>query len=647
MKKYILVLLLAITVSALYGESDPGRGNLPDDQRIADSIRIDSFIRATSSNPDLTEAVRIQLFKEAGVQSNQKGFRRLEAMTLMEIGSFYFNADNYDSARVFFTKGFEFAKQYKLDRAACNFTNNIGSCYLLQNKPARALQFYLQAIDYARQDTALSASALLNVATIFCDLHQYSKAISYSEIALRGGDKVAPVVRASAHLRILKSLYKSDRAAEAPAQIAAIEELLQAGDNPVIRAQFQVLQGHHLLETGFSQKADLLADAALGLLTDENEDYLSAEIYNLKAMTQLALHNTKNATLYLAKALTIAKKKGEWMLLRDTYFNMAKAAEAGKQFEEANRYLHLYEELKDKTRGEEVAVLLNTLESEYETEKRSRQINQLQLEHSLQEGQIRQKNLINYALIGALIITAGLSLLLYRIYRQKQQLQQRMISELEKDRELDITRSILLGQEEERKRLAKDLHDGLGGMLSSVKFAFQRSKATDGASINETRYTHASDLLDQSITELRRIAHNMIPESLAKYGIAAAIRDYCTSINKSGELKVVFQSMNADDVKPDLTVSNTIFRIVQELLNNVLRHAQAQQAIVQLSRESNTLSITVEDDGRGFDLSVSAKEDGMGWCNIRNRVKFLKGQMDIQSSPGNGTYVHVAINLKS
>jgi len=94
MKKYILVLLLAITVSALYGESDPGRGHLPDDQRIADSIRIDSFIRAASSNPDLTEAVRIQLFKDAGVQSNQKGFRRLEAFTLMEIGSFYFNADN-------------------------------------------------------------------------------------------------------------------------------------------------------------------------------------------------------------------------------------------------------------------------------------------------------------------------------------------------------------------------------------------------------------------------------------------------------------------------------------------------------------------------------------------------------------------------
>lgn len=647
MKKYILVLLLAVAaVSVLYGESDPGRDKLPDDQRLADSVRIESFIRAAASNPDLSDDTRIKLFREAGVQSHQQRYLRLQALSIMETGKVYFNADNYDSARIVFTEGFAFAEAHKLDKAACNFIANIGSCYLLQNKLAKALQFYLRAIDYAKQDTALGTSAMLNVATIFCDLHQYAKAISYGEMALRGNN-IQPLLRGSAHLKILKSLYRSGRTAEAPPHIAAIEQLLQTGSYPVISMQFYLLQGERMLQTGFLQKADILADSALSFIQHDNGNYASAEIYNLKAMTQLAMNNTKAAAGYVTKALDIAQRKGEWMLLRDTYFNLAKVAEAGKRFAEANRYLHLYEELKDKTRGEEVAVLLNTLESGYETEKRSRQISQLQLERSLQEGQIRQKNLINYALIGALVITAGLSILLYRIYRQKQQLQQRMISELEKDRELDITRSILLGQEEERKRLAKDLHDGLGGMLSSVKFAFQRSKATDGASVDETRYTHAADLLDQSITELRRIAHNMIPESLAKYGIAAAIRDYCTSINKSGELKVVFQSMNADNVKPDLTVSNTIFRIVQELLNNVLRHAQAQQAIVQLSRESNTLSITVEDDGRGFDLSASARENGMGWCNIRNRVNFLKGQMDIQSSPGNGTYVHVAINLKS
>lgn len=564
----------------------------------------------------------------------------------MEIGRTYFCTEQYDSAILVFTEGVELTKANDLDRAACNFMSNIGSCYLLQNKTATALQFYLKAIDYAKDDTSLSTSAFVNVATIFCDLRQYAKAISYGRMALRGGETIDSIMLASAHVTISRALYGSGRPDEAARQGDTVLAILRKKPAAVISAQVFMLRGRYALEKGRSAEADILADSALNFVKEDSSSYVAAEVYNLKALSRLAQHDLKTAGKYLNKALTIAQRIGEWMLLRETWFNMAKAAEAEERHADANRYLHLYEELKDKTRGEEMAVLLNTLESEYETEKRKRQIDQLELERSLQKSEIRRKNLINYALIGALIISGGLSVLLYRIYRQKQQLQQGMISELEKDRELNITRSILLGQEEERKRLAKDLHDGLGGMLSSVKFAFQRSRATDGASVNATSFTHASDLLDQSITELRRIAHNMIPESLAKYGISAAIRDYCTNINKSGKLKVVFQAMNADDIRLDLAVSNTIFRIVQELLNNVLRHADAQQAIVQLSRESNTLSITVEDDGCGFDLSESARDGGMGWCNIRNRVKFLKGQMDIESSPGNGTYVHVAVNLK-
>jgi two-component system NarL family sensor kinase len=633
---------------ALYA-GDRGGNHLTDPTPAhADSIRIDSFIKKQVALIPEKDPMRIQLFREAASQSHQHGYYRQEAYVLMEIGKTYFVNDKYDSAAVVFAEGAELAKQHNLNKAACNFITNIGSCYLLQNKPARALRFYLQAIDYAKDDSSLSANAFINVATIFCDLHQYDKAASYGRMALHSvNNTVAPMLRASAHLAVAKALYEAGRPEEALTEEKAINAILAQQTFPVISSQLFALRGRHALKTGKAKEADILADSAIATIQEDATGYIACVAYNLKAMSRLALQDQQGADLYLKKSLSIAQRIGEWMLLRDTYFNMAKAAERAKRFEEANQYLHLYEELKDKTRGEEVAVLLNTLESEYETEKRSRQINQLKLERSLQQSEIRRKNLINYALIGALILSGGLSILLYRIYRQKQQLQQRMISELEKDRELDITRSILLGQEEERKRLAKDLHDGLGGMLSSVKFAFQKSKATEGSSVNETRYMHASDLLDQSIIELRRIAHNMIPESLAKYGIAAAIRDYCTSINKSGKLKVVFQSMNADEVKPDLTVSNTIFRIVQELLNNVLRHAEAQQAIVQLSRESNMLSITVEDDGRGFDLSAAAREAGMGWCNIRNRVKFLKGQMDIQSSPGNGTYVHVAINLKS
>jgi two-component system NarL family sensor kinase len=160
---------------------------------------------------------------------------------------------------------------------------------------------------------------------------------------------------------------------------------------------------------------------------------------------------------------------------------------------------------------------------------------------------------------------------------------------------------------------------------------------------NAQAFERSMDMLDSSIKEMRRVAHNLMPEALVKFGLDTALKDFCNSINQSGALKVAYQSIGLDNEIIDQTTSITIYRIIQELINNTIKHAAATQAIVQLSKTNGTLSVTVEDDGKGFDPAILQGTKGIGWSNIQSRVDFMKGKMDVQSAPGNGTSVLIEL----
>jgi len=151
------------------------------------------------------------------------------------------------------------------------------------------------------------------------------------------------------------------------------------------------------------------------------------------------------------------------------------------------------------------------------------------------------------------------------------------------------------------------------------------------------------DMLDSSIKEMRRVAHNMMPEALVKFGLDTALKDFCNDINQSGALKVNYQSIGLETATIDQTTGITIYRIVQELLNNTMKHAAAKNAIVQVSNTDGLVSVTVEDDGKGFDVKILNKAKGIGWNNIQNRVEFLKGKLDVNTEPGKGTSVHIEL----
>jgi signal transduction histidine kinase len=160
---------------------------------------------------------------------------------------------------------------------------------------------------------------------------------------------------------------------------------------------------------------------------------------------------------------------------------------------------------------------------------------------------------------------------------------------------------------------------------------------------NQQAFERSMDMLDSSIREMRRVAHNMMPEALVRFGLDTALTDFCNEINQSGALKIIYQSIGMEGIAIDQTTSITIYRIVQELINNTMKHSGATSAIVQLTKSNDQLSLTVEDDGKGFDTKILKTNKGIGWVNIQNRVEFLKGKLDINSKEGEGTSVHIEL----
>lgn len=519
---------------------------------------------------------------------------------------------------------------------------NIGSGYRFLYEIDSALFYTLEGVHLLQSKgyNNIESNLYDGLQSLYMTLTQYDKAIEYGEksvAAARNLDNKRQLVVAVNNLGLsyvevnreedAKKVYREGLEIAIKNKYTALEGMLlnnlsdvliRAGDYEKITgfAERSIAIGEELGDEGIVMNAKAIRSAFYLYKKDfEKAESLANEVKDLAGKNNLG--EGKVAALGLLSKIAFAKG----------------------QFREG----FAYESLKAKTESaifnESVKQRETSMRVRFETEKKDAQI-------KLQQGTLQRKNIINYSLIVGAIILLIISLLGYRNYKQKQTLQQQRINELETEKQLTATEAVLKGEEQERTRLAKDLHDGLGGMLSGIKYSLNTMKGNlIMTPDNAQAFERSMDMLDSSIKEMRRVAHNMMPEALVKFGLDTALKDFCNDINRSGALQVNYQSIGMEGVAVEQTAAITIYRIVQELLNNVIKHAAAKNTIVQVSKINEVISITVEDDGKGFDTAVLRGAQGIGWHNIQSRVEYLKGKLDVQSGADKGTSVMVEINF--
>lgn len=304
-----------------------------------------------------------------------------------------------------------------------------------------------------------------------------------------------------------------------------------------------------------------------------------------------------------------------------------------------NEYATKMSQLQDSLLNVEIVTTTINIEKKYELDKKNDQI-------KIQEERIKQQKLFNVILIGGIVALLLVAFLSYRNYNNRKKLQQQRITELETEKQLLATQSLLQGQEAERSRIAKDLHDGLGGLLSGVKLQLGAMKGNLILSEeNGLAFNRALDKLDESISEMRRVAHNMMPETLLHFGLPKALQDYTEGLmqQQAFTIECTFKGL---EQRMSQSTEVMIYRMVQELINNAVKHSGASNILVQIIRHSNRqLNITVEDNGKGF-IPEQIKQNAAGLRSVKSRVEYLNGKMDLQSEPGKGTSVYIECDLK-
>ena len=230
------------------------------------------------------------------------------------------------------------------------------------------------------------------------------------------------------------------------------------------------------------------------------------------------------------------------------------------------------------------------------------------------------------------------------ITEQKEEINQQKIRELEDNMKMNSMRSVIEGQETERERIAKDLHDSLGGLLSTIKLHFDHVSSKNSELQHQKEYNQAYQLLDTAVDEVRTISRDLQPGSLQNLGLVPAIKDLINRFEAENYPDIDFQYYEMPD-KIDKMISLLVYRIVQELLTNSLKHAQATEILIQINTEEDELVIQYEDDGIGFDQS-NLKRKGMGLENIRSRVNYMHGSISIESENAMGMAVMIRIKYQ-
>ncbi len=379
----------------------------------------------------------------------------------------------------------------------------------------------------------------------------------------------------------------------------------------------------------------------------QKNDYPENEMYAYLYLAEIYLDHKKyrQAIQNIEKGMPIAEKLGMKHELSDFHKKASEAYENLADYKNALIQNRKYEKLHEEINLEQTKNRLLVLEAKYQSEQKEAEIRTLSAEKQAQILKIRQKNTLNLALAGVILVTIVIAFLLYKNHKNKQKLQAQRIVELETEKQLSATQALLQGQEDERSRMAKELHDGLGGLLSGVKINLNNmQKRIIITEEDGIAFEKSVALLDQSISELRRVAHNMMPESILKFGLDGAIKEFLQSIY-SENLNIIYQSYHIEKgLNKQLDIS--VYRIIQELVNNAIKHSNAAEILVQIRKDDQLLLIDVEDNGKGFGYNPDSKKSGMGLAGITSRVNYWKGSLNIESDKSSGTSVHIEIPVK-
>lgn len=353
------------------------------------------------------------------------------------------------------------------------------------------------------------------------------------------------------------------------------------------------------------------------------------------AYNQLKKH--AQAVPYFEEAKLIAEQEKLGRVRLQCYDGLAVAASYLGDGEKAEHYIGLFKELKDSLYNADRSEQLADMRTFYETEKKEKENEALRIENERKDEQKRRIVVGSIAVIFFLIV---LGFLYYNNRKNKAAALHQ--AQLVKERERGLA-AVFDATEEERKRIAKDLHDGIGQQLSGLRLSWEalQIQVKEKAPGEAEKIQKLTQILDESATELRSISHQMMPKALQEKGLLSAIQDMLEKSLGLTNITYQLEHFKVENERFDERVEIGIYRVAQELINNIVKHSKASQVMVQLYKNKGTLILIIEDNGVGF--SAKASSDGIGLTNIFSRLNTVDGNVVWEPGPQSGTVATVRV----
>ncbi len=616
----------------------------------------------------------------------------LTSLTTSTVDSVRFNAYTFLSWNLKETDGklaLKYANQLLEEATAAKNSkwivralSDIGNVHLFKGEVSKALEYAEKALVIARKEGNKKdiAGALVNLASIKSHANQYITTLELQLEALKIYEELKKnyyivftcnSIGATynniknyklSNIYLNKAFALNTTRPELKAMSLGMMADNFAGLNKIDSAIYCYKEAKKIFEETGNQSGLITACNNLGGAYDLTGDVKNAEIQykeaiqrskEFESLESLAFAETSLASLYIKKgnydeaekillnSLQAAKELGSGETELTAYKYLTKLYIQKNDPQKANLYFDKHAAMKDSVFTKDLALRFSEAQTKFDVEKKDLELAKNKAEIEAQEKQNFIKNIIIIAIVMLLLLSAILAVIIFR----KKQIQQqaKLDAEIASQKEIR-SKAIMEAEEKERRRIARDLHDGVGQILSAAKLNLSGLESQVNLSNDKKKeaFKTALDLIDDSVKEVRMVSHSMMPNTLIKLGLASAIKEFITKIQGTPNLKVNLEIVGLTE-RIDQEKETVLYRVIQEVVSNIIKHAGATEIGLQLIKHEKDVSIIIEDNGLGFDASKIYEFEGIGLKNIISRIEFINGTVHFDSTINKGTTVIIEV----
>jgi len=632
-----VLLFLAVSAKGQISKTDSLRKLITtetNEQRRTDLLLLLS-IEFRQINPDSSNNISEQLMKLSAQQKNIPLHQKAEINKVY----YYLNKSNADSGLSVSEKNIRsLLKSKGNDSLLAQYFSAAGLSLMRLNRQKDAMEKFLNALKTSEQagDKLMMAKAQHNIGWAYMELNQYTEAITHFTSALQIIEKNKIPFKMAVSYANIASCYGALNKYDSVYKYAG-EGIKMAHEQNNYQTE---ANGWYIMGTAYTNEKKYEQALACFLKAKPIRAKIGDPFFIVSDLAVLSelyamMNKTAEGLQTGNEALTIAKKENLQSKLPMIYKAIALNYEKSGNYAAAAELYKQVNVLKDSMYENASAEAVVEMKTKYETEKKERIIQE-------QQFNLKKKNYFIITISALVLLGALLAWLFYNRTKLKQEtkLQAAVLSQQQ-----IAAAAILQAEENERQRIAKDLHDGVGQIMSAAKMNLSSFENDLQFKDEEQKlsFERIISLVDEGCKEVRSVSHQMMPNVLLKSGLGKAVAEFLDKIDQ----KVLKVNLHTEGLNEHIeaTTEIVLYRVLQESVNNVIKHSGASELDLSLIKDADGISATIEDNGKGFDSKNLSEKAGLGLKNMKARVEYLKGTIDFDSSPGRGTLVAIHIPL--